>query len=118
MKTIHRTYRYLLQPTKKQEVSLNKHFGCVRWVYNRFLNERIEQYKQTGKWDNYYKQKASLAQVEIKEETAWLKQVNSQSLQSAVLNLEAAFINFFKGRAKFPRFKSKKAKTVLRFPSM
>lgn len=39
---------------------------------------------------------------------AWLNEVNSQSLLSALLNVHTAFINFFKGRAKFPRFKSKK----------
>ena len=39
---------------------------------------------------------------------AWLNEVNSQSLLNALLNVYTAFTNFFKGRAKFPRFKSKK----------
>lgn len=39
---------------------------------------------------------------------AWLNEVNSQSLLNALLNVHTAFTNFFKGRAKFPRFKSKK----------
>ena len=39
---------------------------------------------------------------------AWLNEVNSQSLLNALLNVYTAFTNFFKGWAKFPRFKSKK----------
>lgn len=42
MKIINKTYRFRLFPTKEQEVLLNKHFGCVRYVYNYFLNERKE----------------------------------------------------------------------------
>jgi hypothetical protein len=30
VKTIHKTYRFALLPTKEHEVLLNKHFGCVR----------------------------------------------------------------------------------------
>lgn len=37
-----------------------------------------------------------------------INEVNSQSLLNALLNVYTAFTNFFKGRAKFPRFKSKK----------
>lgn len=43
VKTIHRTYRFELKPTQNQKMLLNKHFGCVRFVYNHFLNERMEQ---------------------------------------------------------------------------
>jgi hypothetical protein len=38
-----------LSPTPEQEVLLAKHFGCVRWVYNYFLNKRIEEYKTNKK---------------------------------------------------------------------
>jgi putative transposase len=41
------------------------------------------------------------------EEFSWLKEVGSHSLGIALKNLEIAYNNFFKKRAKFPRFKSK-----------
>src|SRR3990167_2280915 len=44
--------------------------------------------------------------VDLKKEATWLKEVNSQSLQVALLNLDTAYSKFFKG-AGFPRFKSK-----------
>ncbi len=116
MKTIHKTYRFALLPTKEQEVLLNKHFGCVRFVFNHFLNERIEQYKEGKKSDNYHKQAGFLTKLKKQEETEWLKEVNSQSLQTALRNLDTAFVNFFRGNAKFPRFKSKRRKNSFTVP--
>jgi putative transposase len=43
---------------------------------------------------------------ELKKELPWLKEVNSQSLQQAIQNMDIAFKKFFKG-AGFPKFKSK-----------
>ena len=108
MKTIFRTYQFELQPTQEQKVLLDKHFGCIRYVYNYFLNERKEQYQADKKSDNYYKQAATLTELKKKDETAWLKEVNSQSLQFALRCLDTAYVNFFRGNAKFPRFKSRK----------
>ena len=116
MKTIHRTYRFALLPNKEQEVLLLKHFGCVRFVYNHFLNERMEQYQADKKSDNYHKQAASLTLLKKKEETAWLKDVNSQTLQTTLRFLDTAFVNFFRGNAKFPRFKSRKGKNSFTVP--
>ena len=42
------------------------------------------------------------------EHFSWLNEVDSQSLLSGLLHVYTAFGNFFKGRAKFPKFKSKK----------
>ena len=46
MKTIFKTYRFKLQPTQQQRILLEKHFGCTRFIYNHFLNERKQQYQQ------------------------------------------------------------------------
>lgn len=116
MKTILRTYKFELQPTQDQKVLLDKHFGCTRFVFNYFLNERKEQYQANKKSDNYYAQAATLTELKKKEETAWLKEVNSQSLQFALRNLDTAYVNFFRGNAKFPRFKSKKKKNSFTIP--
>ena len=116
MKTIFRTYQFELQPTQEQKVLLDKHFGCVRYVYNYFLNERKEQYQADKKSDNYYKQAATLTELKKKDETSWLKEVNSQSLQFALRCLDTSYVNFFRGNAKFPRFKSRKKKNSFTVP--
>ena len=103
-------------PTKEQEVLLNKHFGHARWVYNHFLNERKAQYQAGKKSDNYYKQAATLTKLKKGEDTAWLKEVNSQSLQFALRSLDTAFWNFFRGNAQCPKFKSRKYKNTFTIP--
>ena len=40
-------------------------------------------------------------------ETEWLKEVNSQSLQSSLVNLDRAYTKFFREKKGFPKFKSK-----------
>lgn len=116
MKTINKTYRFRLMPSQEQETLLSKHFGCTRYVYNHFLNERKEQYLEDKKSDNYYAQAASLTKLKKEEDTKWLKEVNSQTLQFALRSLDTAFVNFFRGNAKFPRFKSRKHKNSFTVP--
>ena len=116
MRKIHRTYKFRLYPTKAQTELLAKHFGCARFVYNYFLNQRIEQYRMTGSSDNYYVQSKALTELKKHEETAWLKEVNAQSLIFSIQCLDTAYTNFFKKRAKFPKFKSKRAKNSFTAP--
>ena len=116
MRKINRAYKFRLYPNREQSELLAKHFGCSRFVYNYFLNQRKEQYRLTGKSDNYYVQSKMLTTLKNQEETAWLKEVNSQTLQFAIKSLEAAFNNFFKKRAKFPNFKSKHSKNSFTVP--
>ena len=110
MRKINRTYKFRLYPTKAQTELLAKHFGCARFVYNYFLNQRQEQYRMTGKSDNYNAQAKTLTELKRQEETAWLNEVNAQSLQFALRCLDASYSNFFKKKTKFPRFKSKRTK--------
>jgi transposase, IS605 orfB family len=105
-----------LYPSKEQADLIERHFGCSRFVYNYFLNQRKEQYRLTGKSDNYYAQCKSLTELKKQEETEWLKEVNAQSLQFAIRSLEAAYTNFFQKRAKFPKFKSKRSKNSFTVP--
>lgn len=116
VKKILRTYRFELYPNQEQKVLLNKHFGCVRYVYNHFLAERKRQYESQGKSDHYPAQARALTQLKKQKATNWLKEVNSQSLQYALQCLETAYQNFFRGRARFPRFKSKRHKNAFRAP--
>lgn len=45
-----------------------------------------------------------------------LKEVNSQTLQFALRSLDTAFLNFFRGNAQFPKFKSRKHKNTFTVP--
>jgi len=104
-----------LQPIVQQEVLLNKHFGCVRYLYNHFLNQRTTAYKENNETQNYYDNAVEIPK--LKKELPWLKEVGSQALQYAVKQLQNGYDNFFrkckqkvKGKKGFPRYKSKHGK--------
>ena len=40
-------YKYRLYPNKKQKEYFAKCFGCVRFIYNHMLSDKIEYYKET-----------------------------------------------------------------------
>ena len=116
MKVVYKTYKFRLEPNAEQRVLLSKHFGSVRFVYNHFLSERKRQYDETHKSDNYYEQAKKLTELKNDSEHIWLKEINSQTLQHALRHLETAYVNFFRGNAKFPNFKSKKARNSFSVP--
>jgi len=101
----YKAYRFRLRPTEEQSVLLSKHFGCVRFVYNHFLKEKQDHYLLNKKTLNYNTCAGNLVKMK-REGFEWLKDVNSQALQSALMNLETAYGNFFKKKSKFPKFKS------------
>lgn len=112
-----KSFKYKLLPTEEQIILLNKHFGSVRFVYNYFLNERKTEYEINKQYLNYYDNMRSLVKMKKQEEFKWLNEVNSQSFQASLKHLEGAYNSFFKKRAKFPKFKSKKSKNSFSVPT-
>ena len=97
-----KAYKYRLYPNKEQQEYFEKCFGCVRFIYNRMLSDKIEYYKET-------KQKLNNTPAQYKKEFPWLKEVDSLALANAQMNLQTAYNNFFKRpEVGFPKFKSKK----------
>lgn len=101
-----KAYKYRIYPTKEQEVLLSKHFGHCRFVYNHFLQVKIDHYKKTKKTINWQDMATQLPQ--LKDEYEWLSEIGSQSLQQSILNLDRAYTAFFRSGAGFPKFKSRK----------
>ena len=104
------SYKFRLYPTAAQQEQISRNFGCCRYVFNHFLAQRQEQYRETGKSPTRFQQDKSL--TTLKQELPWLKEVDSTSLQATLQDLDAAFQNFFRRVKKgekpgFPRFKSK-----------
>lgn len=107
MKIIHKSYKFRISPDKQQVELLSKHFGACRFVFNHYLNTRKETYLEEKKSLNYYDNANDLTKLKKEEDFVWLKEINSQSLQSSLRNLDTAYNKFFRKQAKFPRFKSK-----------
>lgn len=51
---------------------------------------------------------------ELKEKYPWMKEASGQSVCNAWMNLQAAFKNFYEGRAELPKFHKKKGKNSFR----
>jgi putative transposase len=104
-----------LYPTAEQELILARSFGCARWYWNYALNVCIQHYQETGKTLKMATYKGMLPQ--LKKEFPWLKEdCYSAVLQCVAINLNQAYTNFFQGRAKFPKFKSKQGKQSIQYP--
>lgn len=99
---MNKAFKYRLYPTKEQQELFGKTFGCVRFIYNKMLSDKIKYYKET-------KQKLNNTPAQYKKEFEWLKEVDSLALSNAQMNLQSAYNNFFRNtKVGFPKFKSKK----------
>ena len=103
-----KSYKYRLHPNKTQAEFFEKSFGCVRFVYNWALNQRIEAYQKDGTRIGWVESCKRLTQLKKQEETKWLCEVANQSLQSSIRNMDSAFTRFFREKKGFPKFHSKK----------
>nr|DAD63937.1 MAG TPA: endonuclease [Bacteriophage sp.] len=105
---INKAYNFRLYPNKENQVLLSKHFGSVRFIYNTMLKFKQFYYDELRINLSHAELCKALTHLKKLDEYSWLNEVNSQTLQATLKNLDQAFINFYKGRANFPKFKSKK----------
>ena len=105
---LNKAYNFRLYPNKENRVLLSKHFGSTRFIYNTMLEFKKYYYDELKINLSHAELCKALTHLKKLEEYSWLNEVNSQTLQAALKNLDQAFTNFYRGRASFPKFKSKK----------
>lgn len=105
---MNKSFVYRIYPNASQQELMQKTFGCCRWVYNKVLFMRKEEYAATKK------SKSIISYINLlpkwkKSEAPWLSEVDSVALQQSLRNLDRAYKNFFRnpGKIGFPKFKSK-----------
>ena len=99
---MNKAYKFRIYPNEEQRILIAKTFGCVRFIYNRMLSDKIEYYSK-------YQKKLNNTPAQYKAEFEWLKEVDSLALANAQMNLQNAYNNFFRDKkVGFPKFKSKK----------
>jgi putative transposase len=102
-----KAYKYRIYPTKEQTEMIKVHFGACRFVYNWALEQKIKIYQQSNKSISRFDLQRILVH-EVKPANIWLKNANSQALLSSLVNVESAFTKFFREKAGFPNFKTRK----------
>lgn len=100
-------FRFRLYPTKEQELLLRKSLGCVRFVWNYFLDKRQALWRQENKGMTYYDMAKELTQLKKQQEYCWLSEVSIIPLRYSIYGLDETYKKFFKGKCGFPNFKKK-----------
>lgn len=90
-----KAYKFRIYPTKEQQSIFEKYFGVSRFVYNSVLAYKINSYKKGIKYFTYDAIK-DFTEIKKLKGYEWLKEINSQTIQQEILNLDNAFKKFFK----------------------
>ena len=123
---IHKALKVRLYPSEEQKVILNKTFGCCRFVYNKYKEEKDNFYNENIKDKNLskkeiqelYKTFKPKTQKEFCDEFEWLREIPAITVTDTIRKCDNAYSSFFnslsgkrKGRkVGFPKFKSRKEK--------
>lgn len=119
---IKKGYKCRLYPTKQQERQININLNCSRFVYNYYLALRKEAYNERKETISAFDCMNLLTALKKEEDKQWLNDADSQCLQQALRDLDAAYKNFFRRIKKheapygFPKFHSKNGKQSYRTP--
>lgn len=69
-----KAFKFRLYPNQEQAVLLSKTFGCVRFVYNRWLDRKIKQYEEDKTIVTYTMCAREMAELKSEEGYAFLKE--------------------------------------------
>jgi putative transposase len=109
-----RRFNYRLYPSEDQSKFILNSCGISRNVYNVLLGKIIEgAFGFTDAGLGIIPKKFELVNyvTELKSQYPYWNEINSQSIQVAVIQLRTAFDRFFAKQGGFPKFKSKRTHT-------
>ena len=101
-----RAYRYRLYPTDEQMQQMVRIIGCCRFTYNRLLEYCSKSYKRRKESHTSFDLNIFIGHT-LKKAYPWLSDAPAQTLQCVSADLSSAFKAFFRGDARYPRYKSK-----------
>lgn len=97
-----------LKPNNKQITKLFQSAGVSRFAYNWALGKQQENYRNGGKFIDENDLRKEFTKLKQTEEYKWLNDYSNNITKQAIKDACRAYHNFFKGSAKFPKYKSKK----------
>lgn len=104
---VQKAVKVQIYPRESDKELLAKHFGVRRFIFNKFLEIRQKEYLENKVSIGYNACSALVTEMKKQPEYEWLNEVNSQSIQAALKDLDGAYDKFFRKISKFPKFKSK-----------
>ena len=101
-------FKIRIFPTPEQEILINKHIGCCRWIWNYMLDYSTTYYYDCGKSLSRFDMLKLATQIRNFDDFNWLLEVSSESVRITCTDLANAYKDFFKKVHGRPKFKSKK----------
>jgi len=103
-----KTFKFRIFPNSKQITILRKTLNSCCWLYNNFVKERNNSWRDKQKGLSYIDQQNTI--IELKKEYINLVEIHSQTLQDVAKRVDIAFKAFFrriksKEKPGYPHFK-------------
>ena len=103
-------YKCRAYPDETQQQLLSRTFGCIRLVWNRTLAARHARWHHERMGTSYAQTDRALTEMKKDPDLAFLNEVSSVPLQQALRHQHKAFSAFFARHARYPQFKSRRAR--------
>ena len=100
-----KAYKTEIHPTQAQIELIHKTFGCVRYIYNQYVYENLENLT-SGK--DFISAFSYSKRVNNDPNTpSWLKEVPSKAIKQALIYADRAFRDYFSKRKGKPKLRKK-----------
>ena len=103
-----KTIRVMLVPNNKQKTKLFQYANTARFAYNWALAKEKDNYKNGGRFISDNELRKEFTQLKKTDEYLWLNEISNNVTKQAIKDACNAYKRFFKGYARFPKFKSRK----------
>ena len=113
---IYKAYKFRMYPNEIQKSKLNSFMGTSRFIYNYYLNKKESMYKEKN--INYKLNEMKKDIKELYKEYEWLKEVDSSLIRTTLDDLDKAYINYYKKRSLYPRYKRRNNHEAYRSPAI
>ena len=109
-----KSFKTEINPTKKQIIKINKTIGTCRYIYNFYISYNKELYENNKEFMSGKNFSVWLNNEYIPNnpDKQWIKEVSSKSVKKSIEDGYAAFLNFFRHKSNFPKFKKKNNSNV------
>ena len=98
-----------IYPTADQKKLIHRTIEIYRAVYNLAINIHKKRYEEFGKSTSYYTMAQIFSELRNNDpDYNWLNEIPIGTIRQALVDVNRAYEKFFKGIAKYPKYKSRK----------
>lgn len=105
---MYKTYKVMLVPNNRQKTRFFQMAGAARFAYNWTLARQNENHTQGNSFISAFSISKEFTAFKKVAGNEWLSTISSNLTAQAVADACDAYVKFFKGLSKFPKFKSRK----------